>query len=366
MFSDVLIAVAILYALQTLFFTVAALLAKYPFDRGYKPSVSIIVAARNEEHRIGPCLESLARLTYVGGAFEIIIVNDNSTDATAAIVRQFCLDHPNIKMVETGNVSGTLRGKPNALAHGVDASNGEILLFTDADCTAPAGWIEHTVKYYSDSSVGLVGGFTSIRWSTWFEAIQALDWFLLFSVAAALMRIGLPVTAVGTNLSVRRKAYDAVGGFRRVPFSVTEDYALVNAIASRTSFKAIFPMDKECLVESLPCKTWRELFRQKLRWFTGGKSIEFRKKLVFVVAYALNALIMISPITRETAIAGGVALAVKTLVDLILTVPAIASFDKWGLLKMCVPFQAYYVLYVLFFPVAVFFKQKVVWKNRTL
>ena len=90
-------------------------------------------------------------------------------------------------------------------------------MMTDADCTVPPGWIEETVKYYTDDSIGLVPGFTAIRHRNIFEAIQTIDWFSLFTVASATTAIGFPVTAVGTNFTVRRAAYDAVGGYRRHP-----------------------------------------------------------------------------------------------------------------------------------------------------
>jgi len=176
-----------------------------PRVEDFEPPVSIIVAARNEECYIQSCIESLSKIDYPSAKLEIIIVNDGSTDRTAGIVESYTAANASIKLVTASKGVGNLRGKANALSQGIHVSTGEILMFTDADCTMPNTWVKETVKYFKDN-VGIVGGFTLLNISNIFDGMQALDWVFLFELAAATAGLKRPLTVIGNNLSVRKSA----------------------------------------------------------------------------------------------------------------------------------------------------------------
>lgn len=363
MLPDVLICFTTLYALQILLYALAAWRSRYSSDRARTPSVSIIIAARNEEKNIARCLDSMARLTYPQGLLEIVVVDDRSMDGTRTIVDRYAKICPRITLVTTNPEEGNLRGKTNAVTHGIESSTGEIILFTDADCMVPEDWVQETVKYYVDEKVGIVAGFTSLDAQGWFRAMQALDWYILFSAAAALIRMGFPVTAVGNNLSVRRSAYEAAGGYRTIPFSVTEDYALVHAVSEKTGYSIRLPLDPRTVVRSQACGTWKELYHQKKRWFTGGRDMEFKNLLLFSLTYIAHLLIPAVILVTGSAVAWA-ALGVKVLADFVLALPAVSAFGKWPLLLSFPFYELYYWFYVLYFPPLVLTRGTVVWKER--
>jgi len=364
MIPEVLLALAVAYAVSMIVFSIAVSKARYSVDRKYRPTVSIIIAARNEEQNIRRCLESMVHLTYPSHLLEVVVVDDRSTDGTQAVVREFSARYPCMKSLIAEAEAGGLRGKTNAITQGIEVSSGEILLFTDADCTVQSHWVEETVKYYTNKDIGIVAGFTSLQAGRWFESIQALDWFVLFSVAAAGLRLGFPITAIGNNLSVRRKVYDLVGGYRMLPFSVTEDYALFDAITKTRKYAARFPLDRSTLVESKACGNLRELYKQKKRWFTGGANIDARRMIPFCAVYALNVLLPASLLT--SGLSGLlVPITLKTLADLILAIPTLTTFRRWNLLLYFPLFEVYYIVYLVVMPVVALFGKKVVWKERT-
>ena len=349
MLPETLLVFASIYAIVILVFAIAVSSAQYPSDTSIQPTVSIVIAARNEEENIERCLSSVTELSYPTHLLEVIVVDDRSTDKTQAIVSEFSKNYPYINLLVSSPPVGHLRGKVNAVTQGIELSKGEILFFTDADCVVPKGWLRETVKYYTDESVGIVAGFTSLRANNWFECVQALDWFILFSVAAATIKLHFPVTAVGNNLSVRRKAYDQVGGYRNLPFSVTEDYALFHAIISKTKFTARFPLDTTTLVESGACKSWKELYVQRKRWFRGGRDMDFKRLAVFGVLYAFHLFMLVSLVILRSPVVW-LALLLKVAVDFLLAVPALNTFRRWNLVKYFLQFQLYYIFYVLAFP----------------
>lgn len=364
MLTTLLVILALIYGLMILVFAVAAAASRYPCNPRYRPRVSIIVAARNEEGNIKDCLDSLTSLSYPHELLELILVDDRSTDATPEIVRKY-MDHcPFLRLVQIGPETELRPGKMNAVTQGIDGSSGEILLFTDADCRVPPGWVENTVKYYTEPTIGAVAGFTSLRGNRLFARMQAIDWFYLFSVAAATARMNFPVTAVGTNLSVRRSAYDAVGGYRRIPFSVTEDYALFHAVTTTGRFQARFPLDRSTLVETSPCGTWKQLYHQKMRWFTGGRRMDLKSLLIFVFPYLFNLLIGVAAIFSAD-IQLCWAVGAKVFVDLLLCLPSLETFERKSLLRSYLAFELYYYCYVLIFPPLVLLGSKVTWKERT-
>ena len=121
-----------------------------------RPSVSAIVAARNEETTLPHCLDALAGQDYQG-AFEVIVVDDRSRDRTWDLIAAKAATWPVLKGVQAGPDGRFKCPKKSALAEGIEASSGEILLFTDADCRPPADWVRSMVAHFAPG-VGLVAG----------------------------------------------------------------------------------------------------------------------------------------------------------------------------------------------------------------
>lgn len=359
----ILLAVGILYLAEMVFLRLGLdRTDRYERNPSYQPTVSIIVAARNEEHNISECLASLVQLDYPTEKCEIIVVNDGSTDKTHEIVHHFAQKHSQVKLIHAQSGTGDLRGKANALAQGIEHSAGEILLFTDADCTVPPPWVKETVSYYTEG-VGVVAGFTYLTSKKTFEGIQAIDWFLLFGAAAATAAWNIPLTAIGNNLSLRRQAYDKVGGYRNLPFSVTEDYALVQAIWQKTRLRVRYPLNIHTLVLSKPCASWKELFRQKQRWGVGGLEMVLRGFLLMSVHFALHLLILVGVFFASPWLLAA-AIGEKCLADLLFLWKPIQRFRKYSLLKYFIFFELYYSIYELLLPFVALLSKKVIWKER--
>ncbi len=333
-------------------------------NNSFEPKVSVIVAARNEEAHIGACIKSLIRLDYPREKLEAIIVNDSSTDRTSEIAEDLAHNHSWMKVISSRAGEGNLLGKSNAVSAGIDVSHGEILMFTDADCIAPPEWVRETVKCF-DEQAGIVGGFTLLESTRTFEGMQALDWVFLFGVSSATAGWGIPLTVIGNNLAIRRSAYDSTGGFRNIPFSVTEDYALVQAILRNSEFEVRFPLNPATVVRSRPCATWKQLFRQKQRWGVGGLDMVLRGKLIMTIGWAFRAVLLTSLFYSPPlmALAG---IAVLCIADLQFLWKPLERFHHLGSLKYFPAFELYFTLYGLIIPVVSLLSRNVVWKERRL
>lgn len=237
-------------------------------------SVSVVIAAHNEAENIGRLLNSLAQQDYPSELWECILINDRSTDRTLEIIEEYKNRIPNLALIDIVEKGIRLSGKMNALAVGMKNVRREIVILTDADCQLPPEFIRERVQSFADEVV-LVGGPVIIDEAVSpgiFTVMQGLDWLYLGAVAGGLTQLNFPSSIFGNNLSFRKTVYDAIGGYEALPFTVTEDFALVQAFHQRGSGQIRFSQDnKNGMVITQPEKTVRQFMRQRIRWVSGGK-----------------------------------------------------------------------------------------------
>lgn len=362
--SILFVIAALLYVGQCCLFIYGVSRARYRRNLLYEPRVSVVLAARNEEQHIRACLESLASLDYPKEKLEIVVVDDNSSDATPAIIAEAVAMTPNVRTFTAGQAAGNLRGKANAVSQGIDISSGELILLTDADCEVPPSWVRGTVQQYSDET-GVVAGLTLLHPRTWFAGMQSLDWAYILAVASAAMALKNPLSCIGNNFSFRRKAYDEVGGYRGIKFSVTEDFALFKAITESGRWAYCYPLEKDTLVFSNACETLSTLYQQKRRWGVGGKDMPLSGLMILAIAFFLHALLLFGLFFDISFLLLLIGLAAKLICDLILVTLPLSRTGQTAQLKYFSLFELYYLIYVLILPFAVFLGGKVKWKGRS-
>lgn len=363
MLTIILIIAAVLYITELFFLLIGIVKSNREGKiECHLPKVSIIVAARNEEGVIGDCLTALIEVDYPADKFEIIVVNDGSTDQTMEIIQTFTGKYQNIQMVVSVQGVGNLRGKANAVAQGIAVSSGEILMFTDADCRVPRTWVKETVKYF-DKHTGIVGGFTLLDSKNVFEGMQTLDWLFLFEIASGAAGWNVPLTVVGNNSAVRRSAYFATGGYAEIPFSVTEDYALVRTILRRTDYRVKFPMNINTLVRSKASPTWGSLYRQKQRWGVGGLGMVFYGIAITSISWIAKFLMLISLPFIDTSIWFVIFLSMN-IAEMVFLWKSLKRFRVINQLRYFPAFAIYLLIYGLLIPFIAYFSRSVVWKER--
>jgi 1,2-diacylglycerol 3-beta-glucosyltransferase len=219
------------------------------------------------------------------------------------------------------------------------------------------------VSQYEEST-GIVAGITLLDYHDWFGGTQSLDWAYVLALASSTMAMGNPLSCIGNNFTFRRKAYDEVGGYRNIRFSVTEDFALFTAITKSGRWGYRYPIRKETLVLSKPCPDVRTLYRQKRRWGVGGKDMSINGFAIGVIGYLYHALFVLSPFLTADAGMITASFAIKLLCDyLVLRVP-LTRTGRMAEMKFLLHFEVYFILYVILLPFAVFLGGAVVWKGR--
>lgn len=190
-------------------------------------TVSAVVPARNEEATIAAAVDSLAAQPEIK---EIIVVNDQSTDGTAAALEKLSSQYPQLRVLETKELPAGWVGKNYAVSLGAAQATGEWLLFTDADGVHLPGSTARALADAAQHAVGLVSYSPEQETRTWWE--KALIPFVYARLSykysyAAVNHPGSPVSAAsGQYLLIRREDYARIGGHAAVAGEVLEDVAL--------------------------------------------------------------------------------------------------------------------------------------------
>jgi cellulose synthase/poly-beta-1,6-N-acetylglucosamine synthase-like glycosyltransferase len=228
-----------------------------------QPFVSVVVAARNEEDFIAACLESLSNQTYPTDCYEIIVVDDDSTDRTREIVEEF----EQVHCLKPSPEYAAFAAKKRPMATGVSHASGELILTTDADCTVPETWIETIVSHF-EPAVSVVTGYSRMApvASGLVHRFQAFDFFTLLAAAAGSAGLGRAWAATGQNLAYRRNLYDRIGGFSRISTRPSGDDVLLLQLFRQAGARISFCLDQGGHVTTWRSESLRGLINQRKRW----------------------------------------------------------------------------------------------------
>ena len=261
-----------------------------------QPHLTVLVPARNEEDAIGGCVASLLAQDYPSDKFEIIVIDDQSTDATAAIVTALCGGHPSLRLLRVLDRPAGVSPKINALQYGINESTGEIIFTTDADCFVPPSWLSACVGSFDDS-VGVVTGTTVFmnkqRVPPLLFGIQFLDFLSHTACAAGAIGNASVNNCNGSNMAYRRSAYDQAGGYTALAHLNTgDDSLLAQRIASETSYTVRFVLDAAAQVTTYPVATWKGFMLQRMRW--AAQTSDYRSDtLLFLISTFVYYLLLL-------------------------------------------------------------------------
>ena len=317
-----------------------------------QPSISVIIAARNEEANIGKCLQSIVRQNYPPGRLEIIVVDDRSTDGTAAIVNNYRTAHPCVRLVSITKIESDLPPKKNALNEGIRESRSDILAFTDADCVASEHWLSCIAREFTPD-VGIVAGYSPLEQT--FPATFLARWadsFLRYlemknSVgAAAAFGLGAAYLGTGRNLAYRKTVFNEVGGFEKIKHSISgDDDLFIQLVQKSTRWNLRYMLSTKSYVETTPPHSLRAFINQRKRHFSAGKYYPVRMKIIFALIHLYGGLALLMLIFYP--LMGILSFGGKLAIDGALVYRGTTIFGNRQLLRWLVPMEIASILYNL-------------------
>ncbi len=242
--------------------------------------ISVIIPFRNETDNIYNSLKSMQSLTYPKDKFEVIYVNDGSTDDSLTKLRQE-IKSENIKVIEIPTVKSFQAHKKRAVKHGIENSKGEIIVTTDADCIHKENWLQSLVCCL-DQDTGFVSGPVDfIIDEKLFTKLQRLEFAGLILSGAGLIGNNTPAICNGANLAYRKYAYEQVNGFEdNLNLSSGDDELLMQKIFSDTNNKIKFCTNKDSMSFTKSNQTLSQFFQQRQRW--ASKGLFYKNKMLVI------------------------------------------------------------------------------------
>ena len=254
------------------------------------PLISVIVAARNEETNLPTLLASLTKLSY--SSYEVIVVDDQSTDGTASIAASW---GARVVKIETPPPSGWV-GKPYACLQGAEVAKGELLLFIDADIVLTPDSLSRMVEFMEAEQSPFISALPYHQCHFWWE--KSLGAFHLNLIAAlkpashylAELKSGSSPSAlfaIGQFLCFTREVYFQMGGHTLAKYTLCEDLFLAAEALKRginyRVYTALPPLFEVRMYQNFYAfvQGWRRLFRAGIRFFGAKLTLEVT---LFIIA----------------------------------------------------------------------------------
>lgn len=230
---------------------------------GEESFISVVIAFRNEMQNLPKLLDSLKHQTIDASKFEIILVNDHSTDQWESTIT-------NILPLNARILHSPESGKKAALRWGVQHAKGEVIAMTDADCIVPQRWVEILSKHSANKQHTIILGAVKLTADeSFFQYFQQLDFLSLQVSAMGAVRVNHPIMCNGANLACRKDFYNSVKSLNNSYLSGDDVFLLHEA--KRRGVTISMVSDPDGVVATSPVPTLRALLNQRIRWASKSK-----------------------------------------------------------------------------------------------
>jgi cellulose synthase/poly-beta-1,6-N-acetylglucosamine synthase-like glycosyltransferase len=315
--------------------------------------ISVIIPARNEEKNIGELLLALQEQSYPSALFEIIVVDDHSTDATAAIVQRFS----SVKLVPLKE-DGINSYKKKAIETGIAAATAELIITTDADCLPLRNWLRTIAAFREEKDAVFIAAPVVLTPSfaeasvgnSLLSIFQQLDFMVLQGVTGAAVHKKHLSMCNGANLAYEKNAFVKVNGFDGIDnIASGDDMLLMHKIGNQYPGKVHYLKSTEAIVSTRPMESWKAFFNQRIRW--ASKAKHYGDKKIILVLYLFNLSFLALVIAGFSCHHYWLYLAglwpAKTIIEFPFVYSVSSFFSKQFLMKYFFFFQPLHIFYTI-------------------
>ena len=256
-----------------------------------KPSV--VICCRNEAHHLPALIDALKSQSCK--SYELIWVNDHSTDQTQEVLEKSLIHFTDAKIIQS-----TVPGKKQAQRAGILAAKGEFIITTDADCVPASTWIETMVNFQSQQQADLIiAPVKFYRGKSLFTRIQQLEFATLVGSGMGAAGAGMPVFCNAANMAFTKQAWlDSAGDLHEEVLS-GDDVFLLHSIKKRKGKVAVLKSMQAMVVTGYQ-KTLQSFCRQRLRW--ASKTPEYKDVDTIVIGLIVAAINLLMPVLAVSAV----------------------------------------------------------------
>lgn len=264
--------IMILYLIYLVWITEPLFLKNESYKHYHQPFVSIIISAKNESNNIEKLLHGLANQNYPKEKYEIIVVNDKSTDDTRNILLKYEEEIENLSILNIKETPNNWASKKWALNKGIEYASGDIILQTDADCRHHKNWVLKMMQPFSESNIGFVAGPSYIgRYSNFWNQILKLESIAQESFSYANSKRKLYLSCTARNIAFKKTVFYEVNGYEDISHIESgDDDLLLHKTVTQTSWKIKYISNFESVVSSEAPQSIKSFYLQRLRYASKG------------------------------------------------------------------------------------------------
>jgi biofilm PGA synthesis N-glycosyltransferase PgaC len=320
-----------------------------PFNREVNTliKVSVIIVCRNEEKNLPNLLNDLYSQDYEPDLFEVIVIDDNSSDNTYAAASSYSLIK-NYKVLKN-----PISGKKGAIKAGVEAATGKLLITTDADCTMGKRWISEISSFYCTGLADMIIAPVQLENKPGFAGrFMELEFLSLQGITAGTAIAGSPVMCNGANLAFTKEAYLRHSGNLHNELQSGDDIFFLHSLKKEKKSKIEWLNSADGIVTTKQSASLGSYINQRARWISKAKAYDDRfTKLVSIVTFVtilINVSLLFSGIfNHEYLLIFLASFILKSIPDIIILRNTAGRYNRMHLIKWFTPSQAVYPYYVI-------------------
>lgn len=258
--------------------------------------ISVIIPFRNESENILISVQSLTSQNYPPEKFEVIYVNDSSTDDSYQKLVTSVKPN-NFRILSVENAEHGRAFKKRAVNYGIENSRGDIIVSTDADCIHQSNWLRKMVSDFDPKTAFISGPVSFASNEKIFSKIQTLEFAGLVLSGAGLIGLGKATICNGANLAFRKKIFNELNGYSdQLYLSSGEDELLMQKISAETDYIIKFCWHRDAVVNTKPNRNISDFLQQRNRWASKGLFYKNRLlifRLILIYLFYLSIIVQI-------------------------------------------------------------------------
>jgi len=330
--------------------------------------VSVVIPARNEEENLESCLKAFLSQSYPTSLYELIVVNDHSTDKTGDIAQAFAARYPFFHAI---HLTGDKQGKKAALAAGVRKAKGEVVLQTDADCKVGKEWIEAMTQQFKPNTA-MVSGPVELTFNkhSLFERLQCYEYMGLSVLGGGSIARNKPNMSNGANLGFRKSVFQEVEGYKGIDGVASgDDELLMQKIDGLGKYDIVYAKCQKAIVQTPALSDWKSFKAQRIRWVSKAryyinKRINITQSISYLAFLGIPFCGILSCFYPFYLYWFLLICSIKFLADAYNLYHAGIFFHKLHVLVYLLPLQLAYLFYVLWIGIVGNRVRSYIWKSR--
>ena len=338
-----------------------------------KTKVAVIVAARNEKENILHCVNDILKQNYPAELFELIVVDDFSSDKTLEILKSISDSRLRIIQMKDFVLEQKFSSKKKSIETAIAKTSATLIISTDADCRMNENWIMNLVAEHElNRKQFILGPVAYHNEKNLFERMQALDFFGFTGIACGSLYWKMPALCNGANLAYSREFFYQLGGFtdnEKIPSG--DDMFLMLKAFKQNPKTVSYLKSTDATVQTLASSSWKEFLQQRIRWGSKSKHYsDFRitasLAVIFLFYCCLIACLVLSLFTIHSSLFTlfMFMFSSKCIIDAAFLFNVANFFGRKKLLLIFLPAQIFHITYVLIAGVLSQIKTYN-WKGRT-